>query len=677
MEGDNNKENSDINTPTQNTASAGIEGSPNSSKSSKQLKKLLARPSQTRDTKDNEDSDKSDSEPEAQPTGVFQSVKDEAKIKKDRAKVQNKNSEVEDLEDKTPFSFFNIMEYIETNLKGVYYYLALLAYAIVGTFIILLPPSIILLIQKTHAPHIFTPISLYENITPAQENFKIGVFLSAMFLTYLPTQLVVNRIVFILAMLCDMFDHKISHGGKVILFIIDDVKGLLTFFILGIFGIIHCNLFLEKYSITKMEVVGYGRVAGYSMCLCILFGFFICEKFFLKMAIAYCGNNVFSGRIGEVNLKTSILRRLAQYSEVLSTQSLTDMQSEVFSGIEITDTFLVHFSDFKIRSKQHCEEIVYGILSGVAPQGHAQQEDENEESQKENKKDKRLSISITMDHIKDAFNSQWMDIWKYMEEHGYTKDAESHLIEGESLLKMAHSAYSERIDLKRTLYDRDKILSTLDYILEGVALILTLMISTPFIGFDPVRALAGFVPLLMSSGWLFSDIIKDVFNNFIFLLHEHPFDVGDKIIAKSEEFTVLRIDLMYSTFTSKGGTVCYIPNKELIKEAIFNMRRSDIQTELVVFMIKDEQSIDKLEEIKEKIVGILKGKELDGKTRITIQDFEIQSSKTLVTFRIEYLCNFQDPEPKLTRRHIPLEIVQNAIRLVGCSYAEQKACSSI
>ncbi|KAI5162609.1 hypothetical protein NEAUS03_2017 [Nematocida ausubeli] len=645
-------------------------------KPGQQLKKLVTKPAQGRDTKIDEDSEKSDDDSTHQITHgeeILEAVKEENKLKKERGK-RNKRKVLDDLDSTEQFSFFNILAYIETNMSGLYFYLATLSYIIIGCFAIMVWPCAVLLIEKSSLPNIFKPISKYSGITASQINFKLGLFLCAVFLSYVVIYLIANRVVFIYAMICDIINHKISNDGKIILFIIDDIKQIIGLLGVSISAVIYCNLFMEEYSLTKMEVRGYGRLGGYSVCASFLLMFFILEKFFLKLAVAYCGNNVFSGRIGDVNLKTSILRRLAQYSQAINVRGGNELGPEMLEGIEITNTFLVHFPDFKIKSKMQCEEIVYEILSRVSP-GEISDDASNSP---QGASDPRLKLHITIDNIREAFNTQWMDIWKYLEEHEYVKDINGNsVITGKSLLDMAISVYGEKIDLKRTLYDRDKILGALDNILQVIALILTLMISTPFIGYDPVKTLAGFVPLLMSSGWLFADIIKDVFNNFIFLLHEHAFDVGDKVLLKDNEFTVLRIDLMYSTFTSKGGTVCYIPNKELIKESIFNIRRSDIQTELVVFIIKDEISIEKLDEIKEKIINILKRKELDSKKRISIQDYETKSQATVVTFRIEYLCNFRDPEPKFTRRHIPLEIIQKGIISAGCSYAEQKAESTV
>ncbi|KAH9385138.1 uncharacterized protein NEMAJ01_0034 [Nematocida major] len=646
-----------------------------SKKSTSQLKKLFAKPGQTRDTKENEDSEKSDSESDHVETNgkeILNAVKEEAIVKKERAKYSKKRSSSLDAEEQVPFSFFNILKYIEDRTSGLTFFLAMMAYAAVGCILILSAPLLGLFMTKEEIPPLFQHITACPGrLSALQETFKLSTFFAAMFCTYIFVHLLVGRLVFICAMVCDIINHKVSSMEKIILFIIDDVKGNLAVFFMGIFGVVYCNLFLEKYSLTHIQVVGYGKLGAYSMCLSILMGFFIAEKFFLKLAIAYCGNNVFSGRIGDVNLKTSILRRLNQHA-INENMGGSYLGGGLVEGIEVTETFLAHFPDFKLKSKIQCEDLVYEILS-ILSTGK-----ENISPEDEGKAQSLLSTYLTMDTIREAFGTQWMDIWKYLEGHGYVKEIGSTFrIPGDCLMNLATSAYSERVDLKRTLYDRDKILGTLDRILQGVALILTLMLSTPFIGFDTVQFLAGSAPLIMGSGWLFADIIKDVFNNFIFLLHEHPFDVGDRIFVKGQEFTVLRIDLMYSTFTSKGGTVCYTPNKELIKESIFNVRRSDIQTEMVVFIINDELSIEKLDEIKEKALSILKRKELDTKKMITVQDYETQSDKTVLTFRIEYLCNFQDPEPKFTRRHIPLEIIQKAIRSAGFNYVEQKAESSI
>ncbi|OAG30006.1 hypothetical protein NEDG_01553 [Nematocida displodere] len=618
----------------------------------KKLSKLINKPSRKRDNNVNEDSDKSDSEDSP---GAEINAKLEENTPTGPPKKPSRLFKAME-EEKYPFSIFRIESYIEKNLKGNKFYAGLCVYAALGFLLIMAPSTLGLLLRREKIPSIFVSISKQPSISGMQETFKVSVFLGVMFITYLCLWVSGGETTYFIIFLFKLMNKKITKDTRVLLFIFNDTQELIVLCTFFLFGIFQCNLFLENYVIFKSPVQGYELVGAVSFCFFILLVMFIGEKFFLKMAVAYCGNNVFSPRIGDLNLKMTIVRRLSSYAEAIEIGNLSILAGEIDAGIEITDSFLIHYADFSIKSIHYCEALIETIYSRLG------------------------CTTITKTHVREAFGGQWQDIWKFLQNQmgsKTTEDEERDEVEFDDLVSLTKLMYTERIDLKRTLQDRDNLLAKLDFILIVVASALTIVLITPVIGFDPVKYMAGIIPIIMSSGWLFSDIIKSVLNNFLFLLHEHPFDVGDKINTKDEELVVLRIDLMYTTFTSTGGTICYIPNKELINEKIFNIKRSDIQIEIVTVSVDNELEIDDINTLKTKIQDILKSKDLITKKNIHIQDYEIDNSKTKITFKIEYYCNFQDPEPKYNRRYKPMEIIHGVIKTSGFTYIEQKTHSSI
>lgn len=415
--------------------------------------------------------------------------------------------------------------------------------------------------------------------------------------------------------------------------------------------IFELNLFLAKYQLFDTKISGYAWIGACSLSFAILCGVLLIEQTFLKVAIAYFGNNVFSGRIGDANLKLSILHRLYLYAEAVYRRDMSIVDKEIQTGIEIIDSFLLNIPGFRLRSYSNCQRTVEKIFS-------------------------MLEVSaLTKDHIKKAFGRQHRSIWRFLTDlvfnEGATED-KIRAITQENLISIAKKTFTEHVDIKRTLYDRDLLIGKLSTILGGFAVAITITLSTPAFGFDTFKSLAGILPLIVSCGWIFSDIIQEVFHNFIFLLHVHPFDVGDKIHTKGEELVVLRIDLMYSTFTSKGGTVCYIPNRQLINEKIFNVRRSDIQTSIVTLVVEKDLTAEEITNIKTKIDAAVKAKEMQAKNNIVLQDYDAEEKKTKVVFRIEHYSNFQGPELKYNRNQKPLEIIHKTIRDAGYVCAEHK-----
>jgi len=621
----------------------------------KNLSKIVNKknPAKSRDKGTGEESDQSDAESSAEQETdeIVKSVKDQAKMKGTRSEKSAKQAFKAlrtQSEEAGEFSIFNVEEYIDNNFRGTWTYFAYFTYWLCGAFLIIAPAAAALLITKKPVPEIFVPISEQEGLSADQKLFKMSVFLVAMHATYLVLRAMFKNVVYGCVSVMKFMGVKITKDTKTGLFIVANLKNVITVFFFFFFGVVECNVFLDSYSVFQKDVDGYQRLGAYSLCLVILLGLFICEKVFLKVVVAYCGNDIFTDRIGDVNLKQCIVRRMLLYSEAFASGNTEELSRELSLEIEVTNSFLISHTDFKIVSVQNCEEIASAIFGRLETQ------------------------VLTQDHIRSAFGGQSSEIWKYLTLHaGVQSEEEIKEIGYEGFLKMTKSCHLEKIDMKRTLHDRDKLLDKLDMILAGFVLAITMMIIMPAIGFDPVKYMAGLVPLIMSTGWIFSDIIKEVFKNFIFLLHEHPFDVGDRVIVSDKELMVLRIDLMYTTFTSRGGTVCYIPNVKMIDEKIYNIRRSDIQTETVTVLIKEVLASDGITNIKNKIAEMAVHKNIDEKVRVRIQDYELHDSHTKLIFRIEYLSNFQEQEPRYMRRFKPTELIQETIKDQGYTYVEQ------
>ncbi|KAI5172430.1 hypothetical protein NEFER03_1533 [Nematocida sp. LUAm3] len=628
---------------------------PNDKDSSKAIQKIVKKPAKRRDTNVNEDTEREETSSEDEKEIVSEVLNrgSDSPKKSDQEKAKKKIISAR-VSENVSFGLFRIEEYIDSNFSGIAFYIVLVIYMALGFLLILSTPLLILIIKNEKVSSFFSHVSdLQGTLTPAQENFKFSFYLAAMFVTYLLLRELFNQSVYIMILLYRIFNKKITRHTKGILLVINDVKHYIVMFFFFIFAMIECNMFLEAYSVGKLSS-GYGKLGGYSFVCAILLGMLIAEKILLRSAVMYFGNNVFSERIGDVNLKMAIIRRLFIYADAVHTGDPSVLNLELLTGLDVTDRFLIHTTDFRVSSRHHCKEVVQTIFQ-------------------------RLSVErISEEQIQNAFGQQSEEVLTYLLNSAGDKEGEPLKEVPEDLfIKIAQKAYSEKLDLKRTLMDRDRILDKLDVILMVVVLISTTILSTSLIGFDPIKYMAGVIPLIMSSGWLFSDIIKEVFNNFIFLLHQHPYDIGDKIIAKGEELTVLRIDLMYSTFTSRGGTVCYIPNKELITAAIHNVRRSDVQTEVATITVEQELSTQQIGELREKLFEVLKKKELLEKKIITVQDFDIAGGHTHLIFKIQYLCNFRDPEPKFVRRLQPLDLIHDLLRDCGYTFQGQKTAYTV
>src|SRR5699024_1528343 len=110
--------------------------------------------------------------------------------------------------------------------------------------------------------------------------------------------------------------------------------------------------FLEDYIIFS-QPVRYAKIGAYSLFLSIGLIMYIIEKFFLNMTVAYLGNNVFTNRIGSINLKFCIIHRLLIFANSIRTRNPALINNELLTGVDVTDSFLIDYEDLKIKTLQH------------------------------------------------------------------------------------------------------------------------------------------------------------------------------------------------------------------------------------------------------------------------------------------------------------------------------------
>ena len=149
------------------------------------------------------------------------------------------------------------------------------------------------------------------------------------------------------------------------------------------------------------------------------------------------------------------------------------------------------------------------------------------------------------------------------------------ILEEEDLRHALSAALREHSNLQLMLHDGLKVIRRLDFIFSFFLLFTNTcfycagLFPTGYYWMAKVLAiLGGFVFLLDGT-------INETYNCLIFLLVQHPYDVGDEVIIDGQRLVVRQVDLFLSTFVRKESRALqYRLNKNLNGKQVYNPARS-------------------------------------------------------------------------------------------------------
>lgn len=109
------------------------------------------------------------------------------------------------------------------------------------------------------------------------------------------------------------------------------------------------------------------------------------------------------------------------------------------------------------------------------------------------------------------------------------------------------AVFTERKHMAQSLRDTDSIVKSLEIgigcVMHFVFLVAYLWVFEIDISqsFTSISAFAGTTTGL---GFMFKDLVKEVFENYVFLFAEHAYDVGDMLKVEREGMIVKKVNLM-------------------------------------------------------------------------------------------------------------------------------------
>jgi small-conductance mechanosensitive channel len=407
----------------------------------------------------------------------------------------------------------------------------------------------------------------------------------------------------------------------------------LVFFYIGI------NVFPEYDLGKKVPTTEYIVVTAllcYGVVMCVLF----IEKLIMAFLTSEIRRQEYRDRIWNINYKTFIFKKLAALSEA-SPGERRALASEMAS--EFDPGFFLKYSDLRLNSQKAAENVAESIFGYLEI--------------------KRLLY----EDIEKFFPDNPDEVYRYLS-GSETADEKKVPITFEQLRERAVALYQDRTDITYTLHARDRVINKLDIILMSIALYFSVILVMVILGVEYKVFLASMGPNIVAFSWIFSDTIKEIYNCFVFLLVNHPFDFGDRVVIDNEELKVTSVDLLSTSFVGENDVSVFIPNISLIKKEIHNIRRSSKQWEILTVKIGGSTTFGKALQLQDKVVEELGKHHKLFTGDFTIKNFSGGGDPIALTVAIKQQMNLQDTASRQARRKEMIKIMEEKMKAVGISY---------
>jgi small-conductance mechanosensitive channel len=160
------------------------------------------------------------------------------------------------------------------------------------------------------------------------------------------------------------------------------------------------------------------------------------------------------------------------------------------------------------------------------------------------------------------------------------------------------------------------------------------------------------------------NILGDLFSYFV-IFFDKPFEIGDNISVNNISGTVERIGIKTSHIRSVTGEQLIIPNAELVKSTIRNMKRMERRGIIFKLNVRYDTSEEKLKKLPGLIQSIISSQEYASFERchlIAFGDFSL-------TYEILYHINTADQQTYLNAQHNIYLGIMNEFREQGIDFA--------
>lgn len=203
----------------------------------------------------------------------------------------------------------------------------------------------------------------------------------------------------------------------------------------------------------------------------------------------------------------------------------------------------------------------------------------------------------------------------------------------------------ERHSLASTLSDTRAVFHKLDLVLKIFLSVIVAFIWLLLLGSELGETIITASSLFLGSALAFGGSIKSIFESMVFIFGFHPYDVGDRCMIDGVAYTVLKIELLLTTFTTFDQGVVSIPHSSLIQSKITNNRRSGNRRDRVVLIINMKTPVEKIDRFKEDYQRFLLQESLlyDPEFLLVFEGVDLTTNMLTLSLWITHRDNWQSP----------------------------------
>ncbi|KEF60537.1 uncharacterized protein A1O9_02098 [Exophiala aquamarina CBS 119918] len=226
----------------------------------------------------------------------------------------------------------------------------------------------------------------------------------------------------------------------------------------------------------------------------------------------------------------------------------------------------------------------------------------------------------------------------------------------------------QRKDIWKSACNIRDAIRTLDRVLSVIVLAIVIMVYTSFFSNFVVENLKTIITLLSASAFSFGQTVGEFNAACIQVFVKHPFDVGDRIIMKDQEFEVVRISLLYTVFRRiDTDGIVQVANSIVGTLFIDNISRSRAMKERYQFSVDATTEFTTLELLRAELEEFVRAPEnsRDYQTDVDIQLLSVGDLKQLdLRVEIRHKSNWADDQLRIYRRSKFMCALLSAMRKV-------------
>ncbi|AFM99140.2 hypothetical protein EHEL_100460 [Encephalitozoon hellem ATCC 50504] len=540
-------------------------------------------------------------------------------------------------------SFWNIDSYLHSRFSYIPETARRLIEITIVVILFMMFP-IILAFLENGEDAIYLPVQVIQNTGtgPTYLFFRINLFISMCYVIYVAVSLFASNILYIIIWVLNLFNYELDEYAIEIIQVINSTSWCWKQSLIALLVFFSASITSQPYSFGQNDGSYKYKIITMILMYSVFISVVFIEKFFMCFMISEIRRKEYRNRIWDINYKTFVFKKLAAISEASPSE-----RKELAETIqpEFDPGFYLKYNDLKLNSMKGAETVAESIFGFLEVR------------------------SIIYQDLEKFFPDNHDEVYAYLAESSETKEKNNPPpITFEDLKAKAVALYKERTDISRTLQSRDIVINKLDIILVAIAMYFGAILVMILLGINYSGILATILPSIVTFSWIFSDTIKEIYNCFIFLLVNHPYDCGDRVVIDGEELYVSSVDLLSSTFTGVNGRQVFIPTSTLFRTKIHNIRRSGKQFSEVGILVSKMTSFDTALKLKDGITKAISESTKSFSGEIYIREFKAEGDNVKIVFAIQHQTNFQDIKKKHDRRVEIVNILEREMKAQKIEY---------